>query len=348
MVAVNDFDRFIFIVGAPRCGTTTLSRFLKGHPSISFPAVKEPHFFAQNDLCDLPDDELKARVEGEYLQRLFHTEPDRRVGVDASVTYFYAPEQLEPALRLWPDSRFVIALRDPLTMLPSLHKRLIYVGEETITKFADAWAASPDRAAGRRIPRTCHEPKFLRYDEAARFGTYLERLFAVVGRDRCLVVIFDDLVADPAEQYRRLMEFTGLAQQPGIDFSRRRQGYSVRFPWLQRLLKRPPRAIAERLVGNLSQQPGRNINGQEARRPGAILSLRKRVLRWNRVSHPSQPLPLALRNEIRLNFKDEVERAGRLLGRDLSHWLQPAGDSCAATTDYKDGATGRCGDAFSH
>src|SRR4249919_1224269 len=200
-VGVNEFDRFVFIVGAPRCGTTTLSRFLKDHPSISFPAVKEPHFFAQNDLRGLSDEELKLRVEHDYLQRFFRPGPDSRVGVDASVSYLYAPEQLEPILRLWPESRFVVALRDPLTMLPSLHRRLIYVGEETMPRFADAWAAVPDRAAGRRIPRQCQDARLFRYDEACCFGAYLERLFAVVGKERCSVVIFDDLAADAAGTY---------------------------------------------------------------------------------------------------------------------------------------------------
>ena len=151
-LAVDDFDRFIFIVGAPRCGTTSLARFLKGHPAVAFPLIKEPHFFALNDLRQLSQGELKQRVEREYLQRFFRRDASRRVGVDASVTYLYAPEQLEPILRLWPDSRFVVSVRDPLAMLPSLHRQLIYVGLETIPTFAKAWAASADRAAGRRIP----------------------------------------------------------------------------------------------------------------------------------------------------------------------------------------------------
>src|SRR3954453_7905532 len=119
MARVDDFERFVFIVGAPRCGTTTLSHFLKEHPEVSFPIVKEPHFFAQNDLRGLDDDELRCRVEREYLGRFFRPCQGRRVGADASVTYLYTPEHLEPALRLWPDSRFIVALRNPLTMLPS-------------------------------------------------------------------------------------------------------------------------------------------------------------------------------------------------------------------------------------
>ncbi len=339
MPKVDDFDRFVFIVGAPRCGTTTLSRFLKQHPAINFPVIKEPHFFAQNDLRALSNGELKDRVEADYLQRFFRADPDRRVGADGSVTYLYKPEQLEPVLRLWPESRFVIALRNPLTMLPSLHSRLIYVGEETIPNFADAWAAVPDRAAGRRIPRTCTDPRLLRYDEAARFSTYVERLFAVVGRERCQVVLFDDLTAHPAEQYRRLMKFIELEPQEGTDFAPRRPGHSVRFPWLQRMLKRPPRAITEHLAAEFEKQLTQDSTGDKPL--GKIMSLRKRLLRWNRVSRPPVPLSAALRNEISIHFKDEIERLGGLLGRDLSHWLQPGGASSAATNGNDDGQVRR-------
>ena len=40
---VSDFERFAMIVGAPRCGTTTMSKMLGDHPSVSPPFVKEPH-----------------------------------------------------------------------------------------------------------------------------------------------------------------------------------------------------------------------------------------------------------------------------------------------------------------
>lgn len=327
MPKVNDFDRFVFVVGAPRCGTTSLSQFLKDHPDVSFPAVKEPHFFAQHDLRGLSDGELEAFVEREYLQRFYDDGP-QRVGADASVTYLYVPEQLEPILRLWPNSRFIVALRDPLTMLPSLHQRLIYLGDETILDFAEAWAAAPDRAAGRRIPRGCADPRWLRYDEAARFGTYLERLFAVVGKDRCLVLTLDDLVADTRGQYRRMMDFIGLDPAPGTDFSPRRSGYAVRFHWLQRLLKRPPRAIREYLAGKHFRERIKDLdNADEDKAPTAIWSLRKRLLRWNRAIQPPPPVPPDVQAQIRRHYQDEMARLERLIGRDLSHWLRPEGES---------------------
>ena len=55
-----------------------------------------------------------------------------------------------------------------------------------------------------------------------------------------------------------------------------------------------------------------------------ILSLRKRILRWNDAENPSEPIPPRIQQEIRIHFRDEVERLESLIGRDLGHWLQPA------------------------
>ena len=36
------------IIGAAKCGTTALYYYLKQHPEISFPKLKEPKFFSSN------------------------------------------------------------------------------------------------------------------------------------------------------------------------------------------------------------------------------------------------------------------------------------------------------------
>jgi len=322
MVRVDDFDRFVFVVGGPRGGTTSLSRFLKQHPAIRFPAIKEPHFFAQHDLRTLPDADLRAKVEEEYLEQFFRAFPERRIGADASVTYLYSPEQLEPILRLWPESRFVVSVRDPMTMLPSLHRRLIYVGQETIRDFAEAWAATADRAAGRRIPWSCHDPRLLRYDEAPRFATYIERLFGTVGKERVDVLVFDDLVSDPRAQYERLMAIAGVERQDDVNLARERAGQTVRFRWLQQLLKQPPGKIKEHLGAEFYRQQLRDPRDRNRGALGALMSVRTRLIRWNRISEPVEPLSFDLQREIRDRFKGEVDRLGIMLNRDFSHWLE--------------------------
>ena len=250
MPKIEDFEKFAFIVGAPRSGTTTMSKLLQRHPEVAFPFVKEPHFFAQHDFRGLSEPELRRRIEADYLGLFYDLPvPPQRVGADCSVSYLYTPEQLEPVVRIWPESRFIVGVRDPMTLLPSLHKRLIYIGDETIMRFEEAWAAVSDRAAGRRIPRSCIDARWLRYDEAGRYATYIERLFASVGRERCLVVVFDDLVANQREQFRRILEFVGLDTAHIPEVTHERESRGVRYPWIQRLLKRPPKVLHPLISG---------------------------------------------------------------------------------------------------
>jgi hypothetical protein len=326
MPRIQDVDRFVFIVGAPRSGTTTMARWLQAHPQILFPFVKEPHFFGLHDLRGLGDAELRRRVEHDFLDH-FYPEPQdgQTVGADCSVSYLYVPEQLEPVLKLWPNSRFVVAVRDPLTLLPSLHKRLIFTGDENLRRFEDAWAAVPDRAAGRRIPWSTIEPRWLRYDEAARYGTYVERLFAAVSRERCTVMVFDDLVADPAAQHRRLLEFAGLDPMPVPDTGAERESKGVRFLLLQQLMKRPPRVLLPylatlRFQGRFDRSAGKKAANMA---PGGRLSLRKRILRWNKVEDEDRPIPVNVQRAVKAHFQPEIDKLGQLIGRDLGHWLQP-------------------------
>ena len=319
---VGDLDRFVFIVGAPRCGTTTLAQFLKEHPAVSFPIIKEPHYFAQNDLRGLSDHDLRDRVEEEYLGPFFRRDTSLRIGADASVTYLYTPEQLEPVLRLWPDSRFIVALRNPLAMLPSLHGRLVYVGVEPVGKFEEAWAAARGRLARGRALSGLVDPLWLRYDEAARFATYLERLFSVVGRERCLVMILDDMVANPSEQYRRFMDFVDLEPVRTEGFEVHRAGRGVRSLWLQRMLKRPNILLRRSAANGKKAQPINLLTGNGSVTLNMILAVRRQMLRLNRTQRGPAPISASIQAEICSHFEQEVERLTSLIGRDLTHWLR--------------------------
>jgi hypothetical protein len=201
---------------------------------------------------------------------------------------------------------------------------MLFTGDENIRDFSDAWAATPDRARGRRIPWSTIDPRWLRYDEAARFGTYVERLFSAVGKERCLVVVFDDLVGDPAGQHRRLIDFAGLKPMPLSDPDPKRPARGVKHIWLQQLLQRPPRVLLPYLASighqrRFNKALARSTTGTKPKSP----SLRKRLLNWNEVPDVKRPIPLSVQQEIKATFQGEIDKLGALIGRDLSHWLQP-------------------------
>lgn len=316
------------IVGAPRCGTTTLARLLAGRPDVCFSSPKEPHFFAINDLADQPDGALRDAVERGYLDRFFHhCDGSEQLLAEGSVSYLYAPERMAAILRLWPDARFVIALRDPFQMLPSLHQRHVYQGDETERDFERAWRLVPERASGRSIPRTCLDPRLLRYDEAGRLGHHVERFFRAVGKERCLVTLHEDLVADPQAVYRRLEDFLGLSSLPMPEVRAHRAAMGFKIGWLQRLLKRPPVITRTVLAGELYRQRVAPRPDRTPSRPAAlVMRWRKALLRWNEAPPPRTALSPELASELRAHLERDVALLEGLIGRDLSHWLgrQPA------------------------
>lgn len=321
---MQDSSRIVCIVGAPRCGTTSLAGFFQTHPRVCFSYVKEPHFFSRHDLSGLALPELRRMVEAEYLDRFFQERgPDRPLLGEGSVTYLYAPERMEAVLRLWPEARFVIALRDPMEMLPSLHRRLLYNGDETETDFERAWSLTAQRREGRAIPRSCIDPRFLYYDEIARMGSYVDRFFRAVGRERCFVALFDDLSADPEALYRRLMAFVGLAPEGQPDFTPRRATRGARIGWLQRLLKRPPVATRAVLAGQKFRQRIKPLGGgkPDSALLRAIFAGRERLLVWNTKQLPPAALSQELRDDIRSCLSEDVAMLSQLIDRNLDHWL---------------------------
>src|SRR6478735_1414608 len=80
MSAVGNGPRLpnLFIVGAPKCGTTAWVEYLRTHPDIFFPTVKDHCYFA----FDLPNFRL-TNTEADYA-KLFAESGDAKVIGEAS------------------------------------------------------------------------------------------------------------------------------------------------------------------------------------------------------------------------------------------------------------------------
>jgi hypothetical protein len=152
-------------------------------------------------------------------------------------------------------------------------------------------------------------------------GSRVEQFFEAVGRERCQIVLFDDLVADPQGTYDRLCTFLGLEPWPATDLAAQRVHKSFRFGWLQRLLKRPPKAVRTVLAGEKFRQREKRLDAGEGRVIETIFRVRKRLLDWNKVPAKRQPIDPRVRDEIIERLRDEVILLSKLIDRDLSHWL---------------------------
>ncbi len=300
-----------FVAGAPRCGTTAFCRYLARNPQICFSRPKEPHYFAR-----LGRDPAASELERDYLDRCFghHSAEHRAVG-EGSVSYLYLPEAIERILRFNPEARFIALVRNPLAMLPSYHLRMRFLLQEDEPDFERAWALESARARGEHVPKHCLDPRLLMYSEVAKLGAQVERLFAMAGRDRSHVVVFDDLTADPRGVYRRALEFLHVDYDGQTQFERRYESRMYRYRWLQRLLFVP--ATRGGKVLDTLQRSRRNYNPDGSKRPSLI----KRVTGWNTIPAASAPLTPQMAAGVREALRSDILRLSKLIDRDLGHWL---------------------------
>jgi hypothetical protein len=300
-----------FVVGAPRCGTTAFCRYLARNPQICFSRPKEPHYFARLDA-----DPAAGDLARDYLDRCFgHCTMEHRALGEGSVSYLYLPETLERIRRFNPAARFIALVRNPLGMLPSYHLRMRFLLQEDEPDFGKAWALEPARARGERVPRHCLDPRLLMYSQVARFGAQVERLFAIAGRDRSHVIVFDDLAADTLGVYRRALAFLHVDYDGQEHFERRYESQMYRYRWLQRMLF-VPATRGGRVIDTL-QRRGRRYNPDGSKRPSLI----RRVTGWNKVKASPAPLSPQMAAVVREALAADVSKLSRLLDRDLSSWL---------------------------
>lgn len=300
-----------FLVGAPRCGTTALSRYLTRNPQICFSRPKEPHYFAKTDYVPGAD-ELKR----DYLGRCFaHCSSSHRVLGEGSVSYLYAPGAIERILHFNPKARFIVQVRNPLKMLPSYHLRMQFLLQEDEEDFETAWELEAARKRGEHIPKRCLDPRLLYYNQTASFGAQIERLFKVAGREQTHVIVFDDFASDTLGTYQRLLEFLGVDYDGQSDFERRFESQMYRFRWLQQLLFVP--ATSNGKIVETLQQKARKYNPDGTRK----MTLIKRLTRMNKIPKSPPPLTPKMADILRETLRPDIQHLSRLLDHDLSHWI---------------------------
>lgn len=232
----------LFIVGAPKCGTTAWQEYLRTHPDIFFPALKERCYFA----LDLPNFRLTS-CEAEYARMFAGSEGAKIVG-EASAMYLFSEAAAQAIRDYNPQSRILIFLRDQVEYLPSLHNQFLWEFAEEIEDFATAWQLSGKRPS-ETIPKACLEPRTLDYAAMGRFHEQVERYLNLFPVEQVRVIRFQDWTANPRKTYLEILDFLGLQDDGRTEFPAINEGMSYRSRNAARLIVCPPRFL--RTTGRL-------------------------------------------------------------------------------------------------
>ncbi len=292
-----------FIIGAQKCGTTSLAAWLGAHPAVFMCPGKEPWYFAGD-----------IRHEGvqeweEYLQLFSGAGPRHLRCGEASVSYLPSRTAVPSIEARLPGSRYIVMLRDPVEMVRSLHGQLLRNFYEDEPDLETAWRLCARRRRGERVPAECPDPLLLDYAYQCSLGSHLERLYRIVPRERVLVLLLDDLRRDPRREYLRVLEFLGLPDDGRAGFPVHNEAGRWRLRLLALAVRRA-RLAAARIRGRL---------GVRGLGLGWALRLHER---FNRRTERRAEWSPAFRHELEAHFRDEVQLLSELLRRDLTPWLE--------------------------
>lgn len=297
-----------FIVGAPRCGTTSLYRYLERHPQVFVAKLKEPHHFGSD--LEIQPRPLASR---EAYLALFEGAHDAKHAGEGSVLYLYSRTAPAEILALNPDARVIILLRDPVEFIPSLHAHNLLLGFENIRDLGRALEAEPERRQGRRIPAGCIAPLALQYTTLARYSDHVLRYQEAFGRDRVLCLLLEDLRERPDEVCERTMSFLQLEESGPLELDR----LNPRRHWRHQGLGQGMLATLRHADRITRRFPGQLLRLSTLAAVAGLLYL---PLRLNTGAASPIALPPALYRDLRPQLRGEVERLGEILGRDLSAW----------------------------
>ena len=231
-----------FILGAGKCGTTTLYDCLRRHPGIFLPAVKEPSFFCESfQVVANPVD---------YFRLFQDVDQEEAVG-EASHVYMSNPSSAGVLCTLFPEARFVVILRNPVDRAYSLYHHMRRTGYERAPSFEKALRAEEQRVASRSFSKKCrHYYWNYLYFRSGLFGSQIERFFSLFDPGQFHFLTLDQLRGDPEASFQAIFRFLGVDPgfQPGLFFQNK--GATARMPFFLRpfvtgsLLRRSPWLVA--------------------------------------------------------------------------------------------------------
>ncbi|MCW3019545.1 MAG: sulfotransferase [Solirubrobacterales bacterium] len=301
-----------FIVGHAKSGTTALYQMLQAHPQIYMPAIKETQFLSRalhyREQPQAGPATVRPRTLDAYLSLFAPAAREQRAG-EASTDYLRTLATAPRIAALQPQARIVAIFREPVSFLSSLHLQLLQVGIETESDFETAIGLEQERRQGRNVPRRSGWPPALMYSQHVRYVDQLRSYHECFGRERVLVLVYDDFRRENERAVRQVQRFLDVDDSLEIEPAEANPTVRVRSRRAERMLSSV--SVGRGPVSVAAKAAMKAVTSERLRR-GAMRAV-KRVV----VDKEPQPPDERFTQELRRRFKGEVVAASEYLGRDL-------------------------------
>ena len=202
------------IIGAQRCGTTSLYDYLSNHPQIIPSPVKELFYF--DDYYQRPIEWYKSFFPTEKQKEKLERDLVARVITgEASPSYFFHPYAAKRIKETLPQVKLILVLRDPIERAYSHYNHIKRLNREPLS-FEEALAKEVERITP-DIEKLAKD-EFYKADQRRDYsyltrGYYAKQLtewYKYFPKEQLLVVQSEEFYRETPRVYNEIVEYLGL------------------------------------------------------------------------------------------------------------------------------------------
>ncbi|MFZ4522033.1 MAG: sulfotransferase domain-containing protein [Bacteroidales bacterium] len=195
------------IIGAQKCGTSTIFKHIGKHPDIQLPKKKELHFF----------DENYSRGIDWYLH--FFNKKNTPVPVctgEASPYYFFHPLVPSRICNTYPGIKLILLLRNPVNRAYSQYQHMKRKGRISLS-FEHCMRLEEDVLAGRKeafYQEEDHSDLMYRrfsFLTRSRYAEQLTEWYRYFDREQLLIIRSEDYFEDAGQSFQQVFRYLGLS-----------------------------------------------------------------------------------------------------------------------------------------
>jgi len=284
----------LFIVGAPKAGTTSLYTYLEAHPAVYMSPIKETNYFTYQAI---QDQELYYKAEhistlAQYQEQFKGHTTEKVIG-EASVSYLFYPETAKKLQIFNPSAKIIMVLRQSIDRGFShylMDNRLGFVKDLTFEDII--------------FQRTKHPQLHLYYQQFVELGLYyqqVKRYYDQFDAAQIKVILFEDLKTDVADVIQSIYQFLKIEDTFQTDLSKAHNTFLA-----------PRHAVVE----DLYKQKWIRNTITTLLPPSVVETVKSRL--FDTTTKPSLPYQsLSYLNQL---YQEDWKKLSKLIDKNLNYW----------------------------
>lgn len=293
------------IIGAAKCGTTALHRYLSEHPQIYMSPTKELNFFAlEGTDCSIYKGDISGRQSPNLINNLeeyksfFEQALNEQIIGESSPLYMLHPSAAQNIKNHLPYAKLISILRNPVDRAYSDFLFNLGRGTEPITSFTEAIQAEPQRIRDQYWYRWHYKSRGFYFEQ-------IQRYFKLFDSAQIKIILYEELQHNTSTVLKDIFRFLGVDPSFQPEYSRK---HNVTYVPRSRLISQSLQS-KNSVAHNL-----KNIIPKEIRR-----QFKQKIMSWNQQEFAE--LSLEIRQQLNKEYRNDIFQLQDLIQKDLSSWL---------------------------